>query len=106
MTIKVETNAPYPNRIQLILGNMTGPFLQTGPLGFFDPRRDLEVYVDGELTPIRTFTFDYINNRYLLYTQSPFNLQGVIQVVHHMPDPPFAFGVTGFGQQFGDSFGS
>ena len=104
--MRVETNAPYPNRLQLILDDITGPFLQSGPLGQFDPRRDLEVYVDGALTPIRTFTYDYVNNRYLLYTQSPFNLQGVIQVVHHMPNPPFAFGLTGAGQQFGNSFAS
>ena len=100
----IETNAPFPNRIQLILDGVSGPLVQNGPLGQFDPRRDLELYIDGILTPVYTFTYDVTNNRYLLYTQNAINLQGVIQVVHHMPDPPFGF--SGFGQQFGISFGS
>lgn len=87
--MKIITNAPYPNRIQWVLENYTGPFTQDGPYGDFDPRRDLEVYVDGVRTPIRSYIFDLFNNRYLLYTSQPINLQGVIQVVHHMPNPPF-----------------
>jgi len=92
--MRVETNAPYPNRIQWILGTYTGPFTQAGPLVSFDPRRDLEVYVDGALIPISSFTFDnnstHTNNvRYLLYMNQSINLQGVVQVIHHMPNPPF-----------------
>jgi hypothetical protein len=85
------TNLPYPNRIQLLCTPFQGPFVQDGPLGVFDPRRDLVVWVDGVLTPILTFSYDANNNRYLLYMASPINLQGLIQVVHHMPDPPFSF---------------
>ena len=83
------TNAPYNDRIQILLTPVLGPFAQNGPLGDFDPRRDLEVYVDGERIPVRTFAFDANNNRYLLYMDKQFNLQGVIQLVHHMPSPPF-----------------
>ncbi len=90
-----ETNAPYPDRIQWILNDYLGPFIQDGPLGVFDPRRDLEVYVDGQLIPVRTFAFDTANNRYLLYMDIPFNLQGVIQIVHHMPNPPFIINPDG-----------
>lgn len=86
-----QTNQPYPNRIQIVLTPLIGPFTQDGPLGQFDPRRDIEVWVDGVLTPVQTFTFDTQNNRYLLYMASAINLQGVIQVVHHVPDPPFSF---------------
>ena len=85
----VETNGPYPNRIQLLLAPVLGPFIQNGPLGAFDPRRDLEVYVDGKLIPVQTFSFDANNNRYLLFMDQAINLQGVVQVVHHMPSPPF-----------------
>jgi len=84
-----ETNTPYPDRIQWILNDYLGPFVQEGPLGEFDPRRDLEVYVDGYLTPVRTFAFDVENNRYLLYMDTSINLQGVIQAIHHMPRPFF-----------------
>jgi hypothetical protein len=86
-----QTNAPYPNRIALWLSPFTGPFVQDGPLGSFDPRRDLQVYVDGTLTTIQSFSFDAVNNRYLLYCASAINLQGVIQVIHHVPSPPFQF---------------
>jgi hypothetical protein len=87
--MQIITNQPYPNRIQWILENYHGPFTQVGPYGDFDPRRDLEVYVDGVLTPVSSFVFDSVNNRYLLYMDREINLQGVIQVVHHMPNPPF-----------------
>jgi len=86
-----QTNAPYLNRIQLVCAPFTGPFVQDGPLGEFDPRRDLQVYVDGVLQTIQTFSFDAVNNRYLLYLANAINLQGVIQVIHHVPSPPFSF---------------
>jgi hypothetical protein len=106
-----ETNAPYPNRVQLVLGptnnigwglfwgeywgssgsssTTTGPFFQNGPLGLFNPSRDLQVYADGQLLPVQTWSFDSTYNRYLLYMATQFNLQGAIQLVSHMPNPPF-----------------
>jgi hypothetical protein len=87
--MQAQTNAPYADRIQILLAPVLGPFTQNGPLGDFDPRRDLEVYVDGERVAVRTFAFDANNNRYLLYMDKQINLQGVIQLVHHMPSPPF-----------------
>lgn len=89
--MRAVTNAPYPDRIQWLLEEYIGPFVQNGPLGELDPRRDLEVYVDGVLVPVRSFTYDSVNNRYLLYMAEAINLQGVIQLVHHMPNPPFSF---------------
>ena len=84
-----QTNGPYLNRIQISCYPFIGPFSQNGPLGNFDPIRDLEVYVDGVRVTISQWAFDASNNRYLLYTQKQINLQGVIQVIHHMPSPPF-----------------
>lgn len=83
------TNGPYPNRLQITLAPFIGPFVQNGPLGLFSPGRDLDIYVDGLKLTVQTFSFDSVNNRYLIYMTAPFNLQGVIQVVHHMPSPPF-----------------
>jgi|ERR1035437_8025660 hypothetical protein len=85
----VQTNAPYPNRIQILCTPYIGPFVQAGPLGLFNPIRDLAIYVDGARQTVQTFSFDEANNRYLLFMSQTFNLQGVIQVVHHMPSPPF-----------------
>jgi hypothetical protein len=59
------------------------------PLGAFNPVRDLEVYVDGAATPILSAAYDGVNNCYLLFMAQAFNLQGVIQVLHRMPSPPF-----------------
>ncbi len=84
-----QTNLPYSNRIQLVLTPFNGPLTQNGPLGSFDPKRDLEIHVDGVLIPVQTAYFDTVNNRYLLFMLQTFNLQGMIQVVHHMPSPPF-----------------
>ena len=87
----VETDYSFNNRIQLVCSPFTGPFIQSGSgtLGNFNPSRDLEVYIDGVLIPVVSFVFDLANNRYLLYTESPINTQGIIQVIHHMPFPPF-----------------
>jgi hypothetical protein len=85
------TNQPYPNRLVITCAPFQGPFVQDGPLGEFDPRRDMTVWVDGQRIAVQTFAYDLANNRYVLYMASPFNLRGNIQVTHHMPDPPFSF---------------
>jgi hypothetical protein len=87
-----QTNEPYSNRIQIALAPFAGPFVQGGLLDSFDPRRDLSVYVDGVLQAVQTFSFDPANNRYLLFMANVINLQGVIQVIHHVPSPPFVSG--------------
>lgn len=88
----VQTNQPYSNRIQIVLAPFIGPFGQNGPLGDFDPRRDLQVYVDGVLQVVQSFSYDAVNNRYLLFMQNSINLQGVIQIVYHVPSPSFQGG--------------
>jgi hypothetical protein len=84
------TNTPYQNRIQLLLGSgYVGP-LQSNALGAFNPARDLEVYVDGDIQKIASASFDPIYNRYLIFTAAPF-VPGasVVQVVYHMPQNAF-----------------
>ena len=93
--LTVVTNAPYPNRIQILLGDYIGPLIQPiSPPIEFDPTVDLEVYVDGVPLVIKNASYDAVNNRYLLFADRPFNLQGIIQVIHHMPSPPFQYGET------------
>jgi len=87
--IYAETNAPYLNRIQLVLAPYVGPFSQSGPLGSFNPTRDLQVYVDGVPIAVQTWSFDGVENRYLLFMPQLIDLQGAIQVIHHVPSPPF-----------------
>ena len=91
--IVAQTNAPYPNRIQLTLGDWIGPLIQpSSPPVEFDPTVDVEIYVDGLPVAVQTASYDAINNRYLLFMERNINLQGVIQVIHHMPSPPFQYG--------------
>lgn len=90
--IQAVANSRYPNRIELKLGTILGPLASNGgspPLGFFDPRRDIQLYVDGIRIPIINFSFDVPQNRYLLYTYQLFNVLGTVQIIHHMPEPPF-----------------
>ena len=89
MAIYAETNAPYPNRIALYLAPYVGPFFQNGPSGTFNPIRDLSSVRRWSIHDDSTWSFDSVNNRYLLYLNQAFNLQGVVQIVHHVPDPPF-----------------
>lgn len=89
MALQVFTSPLAPNRVQLELGGLSGPFAQDGPLGAFDPRRDLLLSIDGVVTPVVTASFDAPNNRYLMFTDKPFSPLSTIQVVHHMPSPPF-----------------
>jgi hypothetical protein len=93
--VTAVTNLPYPNRIQLVLGTWIGSLIQpTSPPVEFDPTNTehLEVYVDGLPLVIESASFDPVNNRYLLFAEKAFNLQGVVQVIHHMPSPPFQYG--------------
>ncbi len=103
----VQTNEPYSNRVTLHCSPLTGPFVQASPgtLGNFNPARDLEVYVDGTRVPVQTWSFDTTNNRYLMFMENQINLQGVIQVVHHMPKPPFFENLSGWGRTWGENWG-
>jgi hypothetical protein len=103
LPITAITNGPYPNRIQIQLGSLQGPFTQDGPLGNFDPSRDLQFYCNGARLIVQTWSFDANNNRYLVFMTTQFDLQGLIQVTHHMPDPPFQFNANPpiFGIQVG-----
>ena len=87
---EVVTNGQYPNRVELRLGSAAGPLAQDGPLGPFDPRRDLRLYVDGQPLNISSFSYDPVCNRYLMFIDRAINLQGTVQAVHHLPSPPFA----------------
>jgi hypothetical protein len=103
-----QANQPFPNRIQLVLGSFNGPLVQLGPLGQFNPQRDLQVYVDGVRQTVQSSTYDTVNNRYLLFMASAIHLQGVIQVIYHVPSPPFVSTSTttsGWGDLWGVFWG-
>ncbi len=93
MPIQAVVNPLYPNRIQLVLGveagDLVGPFIQPNAAPF-DPTVDLQLYIGGVQIPIQTWSFDASNNQYLLYTYSNFDFSSaVVQVIFHMPLPPF-----------------
>jgi hypothetical protein len=88
--VQAITNQPYPNRIQLVITPpFLGPFTQAGPLGTFNPVRDLSIYADGSLQTVQSSNFDTNNNRYLIYLTHAINPQSFVQVIHHVPNPPF-----------------
>jgi len=94
--VQAYTNGVYPNRIQLVITSpFFGPFSQAGPLGAFNPARDLNIYVDGSLQTVQSWAFDTTNNRYLIYFVQVINPQGFVQIVHHVPNPPFQAIVQG-----------
>lgn len=82
------TNAAFTNRLALYCNPQTGPYVSPA-LGAFNPQRDMQFYVDGDLLNIVTVSFDAVNNRYLMFSYGTFNLQGVIQGTYHLPSPPF-----------------
>lgn len=88
MAITATVNRPYPNRVQIHLGTLPGPLLNTR-LGDFDPRRDVTVYNGGRRMVVDSFTWDPRGNRYLLFTTEPLDFSAVVQVIHHVPNPPF-----------------
>jgi hypothetical protein len=77
---------PTPNRIELYPDGK-GPLL--AGTRTFDPTKDLKAYVDGTPLNITSFIWDSPRNRYVMFTDKSFNTQGYIQVIHHMPNPPF-----------------
>jgi len=88
MGISAVVNGNYSTRIQLQLGSLTGP-LSSSALGAFDPRRDLDIYVDGAPMKILSFTFVVASNQYFMFTAHSFSPTAIVQVIHHMPVGPF-----------------
>ena len=87
--MRFETDGNFPNRVAWWLDDFQGPFPQDGPLGDLDPRRDLDVYINGGLTPVQSFSYDAANNRYLLFFARTIPLGATVQAMHRMPSPPF-----------------
>jgi|SRR5208282_1446336 len=94
--VQAYTNEPYPSRVQLVINSpFIGPFTQNGPLGAFDPARDLIIYADGVLQTVLSSSFDTNTNRYLIYLVQAIDPQGFVQIIHHVPNPPFLALVVG-----------
>lgn len=102
----LEASTFYPNRLALVLGDLQGP-VTSFTLGDFDPRRDSTAWVGGSLQTIESFTYDAINNRYLIFLAQPIDLSQQIQLIHHMPLSPFRVKLAlGFAGAFGLHFAS
>ena len=93
MAITATVNFPAPSVIQLYLGILRGP-LVSAALGGFDPRRDLTIFANGVPVSISSCVFDGVNNRYTITMVNPLpwtvsTLPPLVQIIHHMPSPPF-----------------
>ena len=91
----VAINAPFPNRIVLQCDPLEGPFV-TADAKTFDPRRDMSLWLEGDLLTIASFSFDALNNRYLMYTpqvllsgNAALDATLILQAAFHAPTSPF-----------------
>jgi hypothetical protein len=95
--ILAQVNAPFSNRVQLVLECWVGPLVRpTSPPVPFDPTdpKVLEVYINGIPATVKTASFDSVNNRYLLFLAEAFDPStAVVQAIHHMPSPPYQYGL-------------
>jgi hypothetical protein len=81
---------PHPHRLELLMNAGKGPL--TNGERPFDPQRDLQVYVGGLLTPVISWAWDSGADRYLLYMAEDLGpYADLIQVIHHVIQPPFGF---------------
>ena len=57
-------------------------------LGDMDPSRDLTIYAGGKRVQVINWAWDSVGNRYLIFLSE--DITGdFLQVIHHLPDPPF-----------------
>lgn len=91
MALTANINPDYPNRVEIHLDFLTGPFT-VGAGAALDPRQCFELYVGGVPVPIISFSFDVPTNRYLLFTQQLIDMTQVVQVVYHIPATSFGSG--------------
>jgi hypothetical protein len=60
----------------------------------FNPTTDVEVWVDGLQIQVKSFLYDADTTTYQLYLGISLTADNVVQVIHHMPNPPFTSGTT------------
>ena len=89
MAITAVVNRPHLNRVQLLLGDgISGPLFSI-TLGMFDPRRDLDIYNGGQPMTVSSYTWDPVRNRYVIFLDGELDFDAPVQLIHHMPNPPF-----------------
>ena len=85
---RAVVNRPSPFRLQLILEDLTGPLRNSS--GPFDPRKHIAIYNGGRQIGVDSYSWDPNRNRYLVFLQEALDFDIPIQVIHHVPTPPFA----------------
>ena len=89
MIARAIANRPTPYRLQLVLNDLTGP-LSNSAIGMFDLRKHVAIYNGGRLIGVDSFTWDSNRNRYLIFLKQALDFELPIQVIHHVPSPPFS----------------
>ena len=83
----------FGNMVNLV-SSVGGPFSRTVGMTVvnFNPAKDIQVWVDGNQTQVKSFSFNSATSTYQLYLGVSLTSANVVQVIHHMPNPPFMSG--------------
>jgi hypothetical protein len=94
MSSQVSANC-IGNLVNLV-SSISGPFSRTvnGTAVAFNPITDLEIWLNGTLISVESSGFSASTNTYMIYLSVFPDSGDLLQIIHHMPSPPFTSGST------------
>jgi len=91
-----QISSEFLGSMVTLVSSVGGPFSRTvdAVTVNFNPTTDVEVWVDGLQIQVKSFLYDADTTTYQLYLGISLTADNVVQVIHHMPNPPFTSGTT------------
>jgi len=89
-----QVSTEFLGNVVNLISSIGGPFSRTvdALTVNFNPMTDVEVWVDGIQIQVKSFLYDAATTTYQLYLGISLTTDNVVQVIHHMPNPPFTSG--------------
>jgi hypothetical protein len=86
-----QVSTEFLGNVVNLISSIGGPFSRTvdALTVNFNPMTDVEVWVDGIQIQVKSFLYDAATTTYQLYLGISLTTDNVVQVIHHMPNPPF-----------------